>query len=244
MNAESAVKSDPLLDVRGVSGGYGGMPVLHDVTLKVYPSETVALVGSNGAGKTTLLRALSRVLSCTGGIVMNNHDLVPMTSDQAFAVGLVQVPEGRQLFDRMSVQDNLLMGAFKRDNKVAVARDLERVYALFPRLSDRRRQLAGSMSGGEQQMCAMARGLMAAPILLMIDEMSLGLAPVIVEQLIDVLATIRDEGVTVLLVEQDVNLALSIADRGYVMETGRIVHSGPAKKLIDDPEVRRAYLGL
>jgi branched-chain amino acid transport system ATP-binding protein len=244
MNAESAVKSDPLLDVRGVSGGYGGMPVLHDVTLKVYPSETVALVGSNGAGKTTLLRALSRVLSCTGGIVMNNHDLVPMTSDQAFAVGLVQVPEGRQLFDRMSVQDNLLMGAFKRDNKVAVARDLERVYALFPRLSDRRRQLAGSMSGGEQQMCAMARGLMAAPILLMIDEMSLGLAPVIVEQLIDVLATIRDEGVTVLLVDQDVNLALSIADRGYVMETGRIVHSGPAKKLIDDPEVRRAYLGL
>jgi branched-chain amino acid transport system ATP-binding protein len=244
MNAESAVKADPLLDVRGVSAGYGGTPVLHDVTLKVYPAEIVALVGSNGAGKTTLLRALSRVLSCTGRIVMNNHDLVPMTSDQAFAVGLVQVPEGRQLFDRMSVQDNLLMGAFKRGDKVAVAHDLEKMYALFPRLSERRRQVAGSMSGGEQQMCAMARGLMAAPILLMIDEMSLGLAPVIVEQLIDVLATIRDEGVTVLLVEQDVNLALSIADRAYVMETGRIVHSGFAKELIDDPEVRRAYLGL
>ena len=220
------------------------MPVLHDVTLKVYPAEIVALVGSNGAGKTTLLRALSRVLSCTGSIAMNKHDLVPMTPDQAFTAGLVQVPEGRQLFDRMSVQDNLLMGAFTRKDKAAVARDLEKMYALFPRLSERRRQLAGSMSGGEQQMCAMARGLMASPILLMIDEMSLGLAPVIVEQLMDVLAAIRDEGVTVLLVEQDVNLALSIADRGYVMETGRIVHGGPARKLIDDPEVRRAYLGL
>ncbi len=143
----------------------------------------------------------------------------------------------------MSVQDNLLMGAFRRSDKAAVARDLEKMYVLFPRLSERRRQLAGSMSGGEQQMCAMARGLMAAPVLLMIDEMSLGLAPVIVEQLMDVLATIRDDGVTVLLVEQDVNLALSIADRGYVMETGRIVHSGLARNLVDDPEVRRAYLG-
>jgi branched-chain amino acid transport system ATP-binding protein len=237
-------EGNPLLDVRAVSAGYSGMPVLRDVALKVYPAEIVALVGSNGAGKTTLLRALSRVLSCTGGIVMNNHDIVPMTPDQAFTAGLVQVPEGRQLFDRMSVQDNLLMGAFKRKEKAAIARDLEKMYALFPRLSERRRQLAGSMSGGEQQMCAMARGLMAAPVLLMIDEMSLGLAPVIVEQLMDVLAEIRDEGVTVLLVEQDVNLALSIADRGYVMETGRIVHGGPAKKLIDDPEVRRAYLGL
>jgi branched-chain amino acid transport system ATP-binding protein len=244
MKAEPAIEVNSLLDVRGVSAGYGGMPVLHDVTLEVYPAEIVALVGSNGAGKTTLLRALSRVLSCTGGIVLNNRDLAPMTSDQAFAAGLVQVPEGRQLFDRMSVQDNLLMGAFKRNDKVAVAGDLEKMYALFPRLSERRRQLAGSMSGGEQQMCALARALMAAPILLTIDEMSLGLAPVIVEQLIDVLVTIRDDGVTVLLVEQDVNLALSIADRGYVMETGRIVLSGSAKELIDDPEVRRAYLGL
>ena len=244
MNGMPAAEVNPLLDVRTVSTGYGGMPVLHDITLKVYPAEIVALVGSNGAGKTTLLRALSRVLSCTGSIVMNKHDLIPMTPDQAFTAGLVQVPEGRQLFDRMSVQDNLLMGAFTRKDKAAVARDLEKIYALFPRLSERRRQLAGSVSGGEQQMCAMARGLMASPILLMIDEMSLGLAPVIVEQLMDVLAAIRDEGVTVLLVEQDVNLALSIADRGYVMETGRIVHGGPARKLIDDPEVRRAYLGL
>jgi branched-chain amino acid transport system ATP-binding protein len=138
----------------------------------------------------------------------------------------------------------LLMGAFIRDDKVAIVRDLDKMYMLFPRLAERRRQLAGSLSGGEQQMCAVARGLMAAPILLMIDEMSLGLAPVVVEQLMDALATIRSEGVTILLVEQDVNLALSIADRGYVMETGHIVLSGPARKLMDDPEVRRSYLGL
>ena len=136
------------------------------------------------------------------------------------------------------------MGAFIRDDKLAIIRDLDRMYTLFPRLAERRLQLAGSLSGGEQRMCAMARGLMAAPILLMIDEMSLGLAPVVVEQLMDALATIRREGVTILLVEQDVNLALSIADRGYVMETGHIVRSGSTKKLIDDPEVRRANLGL
>jgi len=244
MKLDLAAKAVPLLDVRGVSAGYGGMPVLQDVTLQIYPAEVVALVGSNGAGKTTLLRALSRMLPCRGNMAMNSQDLLPMTSDRAFAAGLVQVPEGRQLFDRMSVQDNLLMGAFIRDDKLAIIRDLDRMYTRFPRLAERRRQLAGSLSGGEQQMCAMARGLMAAPILLMIDEMSLGLAPVVVEQLMDALATIRREGVTILLVEQDVNLALSIADRGYVMETGRIVRSGSTKKLIDDPEVRRAYLGL
>ncbi|MBN8967412.1 MAG: ABC transporter ATP-binding protein [Rhizobiales bacterium] len=235
---------EALLKVSGLGGGYGGMPVLHDISLEIFPAEIVALVGSNGAGKTTLLRALSRVLACTGQIVLKGRNLVPMTPDQAFGVGLVQVPEGRQLFDRMTVQDNLLMGAFQRTDKAAIARDLDRMYTLFPRLSERRKQIAGSMSGGEQQMCAMARGLMAAPVLLMIDEMSLGLAPVIAEQLMDVLAAIRAEGVTVLLVEQDIHLALSGADRGYVMETGRIVHSGSAKDLIDDPEVRRAYLGL
>jgi branched-chain amino acid transport system ATP-binding protein len=144
----------------------------------------------------------------------------------------------------MTVEDNLLMGAYRRNDKAAISRDMDRMYGLFPRLGERKRQLAGSMSGGEQQMCAMARGLMASPKLLMIDEMSLGLAPVVVEQLMEVLATIRDEGVTVLLVEQDVHLALSGADRGYVMETGHVVHHGEAKALIDDPEVRRAYLGL
>jgi branched-chain amino acid transport system ATP-binding protein len=244
MSAVSAERKEPLLQVSGLSAGYGGMPVLHDVALEIFPAEIVALVGSNGAGKTTLLRALSRVLAGSGKIVLDRKDLMPLTPDQAFQAGLVQVPEGRQLFDRMTVQDNLLMGAFRRNDKAAVARDLEKMYTLFPRMAERRRQLAGSMSGGEQQMCAMARGLMAAPLLLMIDEMSLGLAPIIAEQLMDVLAEIRKEGVTVLLVEQDIHLALSGADRGYVMETGRIVHSGLAKDLIDDPEVQRAYLGL
>ena len=233
-----------LLAVRGLGAGYGGMPVLKDVSLEIRRAEIVALVGSNGAGKTTLLRALSRVIACTGGISFLGRDLVPMTPDEAFGAGLVQVPEGRQLFDRMTVEDNLLMGAYRRADKTAVKDDLDRMYALFPRLGERKRQLAGSMSGGEQQMCAMARGLMAKPQLLMIDEMSLGLAPVVVEQLMDVLATIRGEGVTILLVEQDIHLALSGADRGYVMETGSIVHGGDAKALIDDPAVRKAYLGL
>ena len=234
----------PLLKVENLSAGYGGMHVLHDITLEVYPAEMVALVGSNGAGKTTLLRALSRILPCTGSIVMNGHELAGMTPDQAFGLGLVQVPEGRQLFDRMTVQDNLLMGSYRRQDKAAVARDLDKIYSMFPRLTERRRQLAGSMSGGEQQMCAMARALMAAPVLMMVDEMSLGLAPVVVEQLMEVLAAIQRDGVTVLLVEQDVQLALSGADRAYVMETGRIVHQGLAKVLIDDPAVRQAYWGL
>jgi len=234
----------PLLSVENLGAGYGEMPVLHEVTLEVYPAEMVALVGSNGAGKTTLLRALSCMLPCTGSLVMNGRQLAGMTPDQGFGLGLVQVPEGRQLFDRMTVLDNLLMGSYRRQDKAAIARDLDRIYTLFPRLSERRRQLAGSLSGGEQQMCAMARALMAAPVLMMVDEMSLGLAPVVVQQLMDVLAAIRRDGVTVLLVEQDVQLALSGADRGYVMETGRIVHSGLAKDLIDDPAVQEAYLGL
>jgi branched-chain amino acid transport system ATP-binding protein len=243
MTSEAAA-SEKLLDVTGLGAGYGGMPALRDVSLEVRRAEIVALVGSNGAGKTTLLRALSRVIPCTGTINFNGHDLVPMTPDEAFGTGLVQVPEGRQLFDRMTVEDNLLMGAYRRADKAAIASDLDRMYSLFPRLGERRTQLAGSMSGGEQQMCAMARGLIARPELLMIDEMSLGLAPVVVEQLMDVLQVIRKEGVTVLLVEQDVNLALSVADRAYVMDTGSVARSGRAKDLIDDPAVREAYLGL
>ena len=234
----------PLLKVENLSAGYGALPVLREASLQVRQAETVALIGSNGAGKTTLLRALSRLLPCTGSIMMSGRELVDMTSDQVFGLGLVQVPEGRQLFDRMTVQDNLLMGGYRRADKAAVARDLERMYGLFPQLAERRRQLAGSMSGGEQQMCAMARALMAAPVLMMVDEMSLGLAPVIVEQLVDILATIRRDGVTVLLVEQDVQIALSCADRGYVIETGRVVHSGSARDLIDDPAVQQAYLGV
>jgi len=239
-----AASNDRLLVVGGLSAGYGGMPALRNISLEVRRTEIVALVGSNGAGKTTLLRALSRVIPCVGSIEFNEYDLMPMTPDEAFGTGLVQVPEGRQLFDRMTVADNLLMGTYRRDDKSAVTSDLERMYGLFPRLGERRAQLAGSMSGGEQQMCAMARGLMARPQLLMIDEMSLGLAPVVVDQLMDVLQAIRKDGVTVLLVEQDIHLALSVADRGYVLDTGSIVRSGIGKDLIDDPAVREAYLGL
>ena len=233
-----------LLRVEGLSAGYGEMLALHDVSLEVRRAEIVALVGSNGAGKTTLLRALSRVIPSSGRVTLDGADLTGRTPDDVFGLGLVQVPEGRQLFDRMSIEDNLLMGAYRRRDKPDIARDLARMYELFPRLAERRRQLAGSMSGGEQQMCAMARALMAAPLLLMVDEMSLGLAPVVVDQLMDVLASIRDAGVTVLLVEQDVGLALSGADRGYVLETGRIVKEGAGRALVDDPDVQRAYLGV
>jgi branched-chain amino acid transport system ATP-binding protein len=177
-------------------------------------------------------------------LVFDGHDLMPLTPEAVFARGLVQVPEGRQLFGRMTVEENLLMGSYRRRDPAGVARSFERVYQLFPVLFERRRQQAGSMSGGEQQMCAMGRALMAAPRLLIVDEMSLGLAPVVVDQLLAVLADIRKEGVTVLLVEQDVFAAFSVADRGYVMETGHIVREGPVTELARDPEVRRAYLGV
>jgi branched-chain amino acid transport system ATP-binding protein len=236
--------SDPLLKVEGLHAGYGEMPVLCDVALEVYEAEVVALVGSNGSGKTTLLRALSGVLPWRGRVTFEGASLQGDTPDGIAGRGLVQVPEGRQLFDRMTVQDNLLMGAYRRNDGRAIREDIQRVYTQFPRLKERRNQLAGTMSGGEQQMCAMARALMSRPRLMMVDEMSLGLAPLIVEQLMEVLAQIRTQGVTVLLVEQDVHLALSSADRCYVLEAGSVVRSGRAAELINDPEVQRAYLGL
>ena len=236
--------SESLLNVQSLSAGYGEMPVLREITLDVRRGEIVALVGSNGAGKTTLLRALSRMIASTGKIEFDGHDLLALTPDQAFGLGLVQVPEGRQLFDKMTVLENLMMGAYRRRGKTDIKATLEYVYELFPRLHERRTQRAGSMSGGEQQMCAMGRALMAKPKLLMVDEMSMGLAPVIVDQLLGVLSAIRKQGVTVLLVEQDVFAALEVADRGYVMETGAVTQAGTAQALIEDPQVRRAYLGL
>jgi branched-chain amino acid transport system ATP-binding protein len=236
--------SEELLKVEHLTAGYGEMTVLRDVSLEIKRGEIVAVVGTNGAGKTTLLRALSRVIPSSGQITFAGRPFGRMTSDQVFSLGLVQVPEGRQLFDQMSVEENLLMGAYRRNDRAKIATDLERVYALLPRLRERDRQLAGSLSGGEQQMCAMARGLMAAPQLLMVDEMSLGLAPVVVDLLLDTLTEIRKEGVTVLLVEQDIFSAFHVADRGYVLDTGRIVRVGSASELAEDPEVRRAYLGI
>ena len=240
----AAERGAPLLRVEGLSAGYGEMLALREISLEVFRSEIVALVGSNGAGKTTLLRALSRVVASSGTVEFAGRSLAALTSDEVFGLGLVQVPEGRQLFDRMTVRDNLLMGAYRRDDQAQIVRDLDRMYAIFPVLQERTGQLAGSMSGGEQQMCAVARALMAAPRLIMVDEMSLGLAPVVAQQLMEVLGTIRDEGVTVLLVEQDVQLALSSSDRAYVLETGRVVLAGSAGELIGDPAVQQAYLGL
>jgi branched-chain amino acid transport system ATP-binding protein len=234
--------SDVLLDIRDLKAGYGTVPVLFGIDMQIRQGEIIALVGSNGAGKTTLLRAISRVLKAQGTLTFAGEDLLPMRPEAAFMRGLVQVPEGRQLFARMTVEENLQMGAYRRRDG-DVARSFARVYELFPKLKERRQQLAGNMSGGEQQMCAMARALMAKPRLLLIDEMSLGLAPVIVDQLLTILKDIRDQGVTVLLVEQDVFAAFSVADRAYVMETGHIVRQGTVAELQDDPTVRNAYLG-
>lgn len=235
--------SDVLLRIARLNAGYGEMPVLRDVSIDIRLAEIVALVGSNGAGKTTLLRALSRLIPSRGEISFDGRSLAGATADEVFGMGLVQVPEGRQLFDQMSVEENLQMGAYKRRDQTAIKDDLDRVYRLFPALAERRRQFAGSLSGGEQQMCAMARALMARPRLMMVDEMSLGLAPMTVDLLLEIMTQIRSQGVTVLLVEQDVHAALSIADRGYVMETGEIVREGTAEELRNDPEVQRAYLG-
>ena len=233
-----------LLEIQALDAGYGQVPVLFGVDLAIRAGEIVTLVGSNGAGKTTLLRAASRVLPSRGGLRFDGFDLGGLTPEQVFDLGLVQVPEGRQLFDKMTVEDNLRMGAYRRRDGPAIRRSFERVYELFPVLAERRRQIAGSLSGGEQQMCAIARGLMAAPRLLMVDEMSLGLAPVVVDRLLAVLSEIRGQGITVLLVEQDVFAAFSVADRAYVMETGRVVREGPVAELEADGEVRKAYLGV
>ena len=235
--------TDALLEVARLGAGYGEMPVLHDIALAIAPREIVAVVGSNAAGKTTLLRALSRVIPCTGSIRFAGRELDRLQANDVFGLGMVQVPEGRQLFDRMSVHDNLLIGAARRTDQREVARSLEHAYALFPVLKRYRARLAGSLSGGEQQMCAMARALVAAPKLLMVDEMSLGLAPAVVDQLLDVLSDVRREGIAILLVEQDVHSAFEVADRGYVLEEGRIVREGRAADLARDPAVRRAYLG-
>ena len=235
--------SGALLEITRLNAGYGEMPVLRDVSIVIRPAEIVAMVGSNGAGKTTLLRALSKLIPSRGNMTFDGRSLAAASADEVFGMGLVQVPEGRQLFDRMSVEENLQMGAYRRRDRTTIKDDLDRVYRLFPALAGRRRQIAGSLSGGEQQMCAMARALMASPRLMMVDEMSLGLAPVIVDLLLETMTQIRSQGVTVLLVEQDVHAALSVADRGYVIETGKIVGEGTARELKNDPEVQRAYLG-
>ena len=235
----------PLLEVSGLCSGYGDVQILWDVTLDVFPGEMVALIGANGAGKTTLLRTLSQLIRPRAGrIVFDGRDLTYVSTNQVVATGIVHVPQGRRLFAGLTVRENLLQGAYLRGDRQAVQADLEWVVALLPRLGERLNQLAGRLGGGEQQMCAIGRGLMSQPRLLMIDELSLGLAPLVVDNLLNLIGQINRQGTPVLLVEQDVQVALEQAYRGYVLETGRIVKSGAAADLLDDPLIRQAYLGL
>jgi branched-chain amino acid transport system ATP-binding protein len=235
----------PLLEVRGVDAGYDGVPVLWDVALDVGSGEVVALIGANGAGKSTVLRVLSGLLQPRRGSVrFLGHDITGLTAERIVRLGLAHVPQGRRLFPELSVRDNLLLGAYTRRDRSAIAADLERAVGLFPVLGQRLDLPAGQLSGGEQQMAALVRALMGRPRLLLIDEPSLGLAPLAVKALMDAVDRLHQEGVSVLLVEQDVLLALGHADRGYVLDTGRIVLSGGAAALADNPRVRAAYLGL
>jgi branched-chain amino acid transport system ATP-binding protein len=210
----------------------------------VKEKEIVALIGANGAGKTTLLNTISQILKpMAGSISFAGGDITGARPDEIVGAGIVHVPQGRRLFSGLTVKENLLQGAYMRRD-AEIEADLDWVYALLPRLKERSGQLAGRLSGGEQQMCAIGRGLMGRPRLLLIDELSLGLAPLVVDHLLDLISRINEKGTTVLLVEQDVQVALEHAHRGYVLETGRIVQSGPAEELLDDPRIRQAYLGL
>jgi branched-chain amino acid transport system ATP-binding protein len=238
--------SSPLLVVHGLNVAYGDVQVLWDVDLEIHAGETVALVGSNGAGKSTLLNALSGLMApLSGSITLEGGELARQPSGRFVQAGICHVPQGRRLFVGMSVKENLMMGAFSRtDGAAAVKRDYEWALSLFPRVSERLNQLAGKLSGGEQQMVAIARGLMARPKLLMIDELSLGLSPIMVDTIFDVITAVQEEGRTLLIVEQDIQAALEHASRGYVLETGRITQSGAAADLLASDTIRTAYLGI
>ena len=236
--------SDVLFQLDNIDAGYGEVQVLWDVSIDVEAAEIVCIVGSNGAGKSTLLRVISGLLHPSKGrVVINGRDMATATPDQILAAGIAHVPEGRRLFKGMSVKNNLMMGAYlRRDN--AVQKDLELVYGIFPILAERRNQDAGTLSGGEQQMCSIGRGIMSRPAMLMIDELSLGLAPLVVENLSEALLAINASGISILLVEQDVMTAFDLAHRGFVLESGRVTLHGLTKNLADNPTVREAYMGL
>jgi branched-chain amino acid transport system ATP-binding protein len=237
--------TDCKLEIQHLGASYGDVQVLWDVTLDVAPAEVVCLIGSNGAGKTTLMRCISGLLPLRAGdLRIDGRDMSASRPSDFVRAGVARVPEGRRLFRAMTVRDNLLMGAYLRENGAAVREDLERVYSFFPKLAERRSQDAGTLSGGEQQMCAIGRALMARPSLLLIDELSLGLSPRAAEVLIESLSAINRNGVAILLVEQDVVLALEFALRAFVMDRGRITLAGSAASLSKDPGVREAYMGL
>jgi branched-chain amino acid transport system ATP-binding protein len=234
----------PVLKVRGVNAGYGRIQALYDIDMDIMPGQLVALVGANGAGKTTLLKTISGVLKCTNGqISMLSQEITRVPADRRVRMGISQVPEGRQVFGGLAIEDNLRLGAYTRRD-AGIQDDMEKMYRLFPVLKEKRKQAAGTLSGGQQQMLAMARALMSRPKLLLLDEPSMGLAPLLVKEVFNVIERLKREGIPILLVEQNAHAALSIAEQGYVLETGKIVASGKGSILLQDDRVRQAYLGM
>ena len=239
----TTASSEPLLKVNDIQTFYGAIQALKGITLEVHAGEIVTLIGSNGAGKSTTLRSISGIVPPkVGTIVFEGREIQEMAGHQVAAIGIAQSPEGRRIFPRMTVRENLEMGAFTRKD-AEIEQDITRVYDLFPRLKEREKQKGGTMSGGEQQMLAMGRALMARPKLLLLDEPSLGLAPVIVDKIYEIVREINQQGTTILLVEQNANYALDVSTRGYVLETGTIALTDSSEKLRNDPRVQDAYLG-
>lgn len=234
----------PLLEVKQLSVNYGGIQALRNIDLYVVPGEVVTLIGANGAGKSTTLCAISRLINLRQGqIFYNGRDITRRRAHQVVQLGIAQSPEGRRMLAKQTVLDNLELGAYTRSNRAAIRADIDRQFEVFPRLAERRRQFAGTLSGGEQQMLAIARALMSRPKLLLLDEPSLGLAPSIVREIFAIIRHLRTTGVTILLVEQNAHLALQTADRGYVLETGQITLTGFASDLLNNDRVKQAYLG-
>ncbi len=236
--------SVPLLSIDGLQVSYGGIKALQGIDLRVYPGEVVSLIGANGAGKSTTLKAISRIVKIgSGSLQFDGRELTSMRPEQVVAAGIAHSPEGRRVLTKLSVEDNLELGAFVSKNKAQTRSDIDAQFELFPRLRERRSQLSGTLSGGEQQMLAIARALMSRPKLLLLDEPSLGLAPIIVQEIFRIIDDLRTKGVTILLIEQNANLALRHSDRAYVLETGRISMTGSAAELLQDERVKAAYLG-
>jgi branched-chain amino acid transport system ATP-binding protein len=234
-----------LLQLENIVLSYGKIEALHGLSLSVAQGEVVALIGANGAGKTSTMRAISGVRGLSSGrIVFDGEDVTRLRADQRMRKGLCLAPEGRGIFPGMTVNENLDMGAYTRKDKAGIAEDFDRVFGLFPRLLERRKQVAGTMSGGEQQMLAIGRALMSRPRLLLLDEPSMGLAPMLIQQIFSIISEINEQGTTVLVVEQNAKQALSLAHRAYVLETGTIVKSGSGDDLLGDPSIREAYLGV
>ena len=247
MNADQKIDliaNHQILEIKNLSVNYGGIQALQNIDLIVNTGEVVTLIGANGAGKSTTLRAISRLVNPRSGqIYYNGRDITRCPAYQVVGFGIAHSPEGRRVLARQTVIDNLQLGAYIRSNQAKVKADINRQFEIFPRLAERRNQLAGTLSGGEQQMLAIARALMSRPKLLLLDEPSLGLAPAIVREIFSIIQNLRDTGVTILLIEQNATLALNIADRGYVLEAGRIILTGQAADLLNDQRVKSAYLG-